>query len=205
MADQTITDPKLLLVEGIPDKALFVALLVHFGLTGVQVINYEGRTNLRSRLSAIKSSPDFVDMVTSMGIVRDADDNVTSAFESVRDALVAVDLPAPSQQLEPVQHEDKNPKVAILIVPPGHSSGAIEDVCLASVASNSATPCVDAYIQCIEQIVTHTPRNQAKAKVQVFLASRPRPGLLLGEAASRGDWVLDHKAFDPLKQLLRML
>lgn len=198
MADQTITDPKLLLVEGVSDKYLFVALLEHLGLTGIQVINYEGTSNLRPRLRAIESSPDFADMVTSMGIVRDADNNATNAFESVHDALVAVGLPAPSQ---PLRFEGRIPQVAILIVPPGQSSGAIEDVCLASVASDRATPCVDAYIQCIEQVVTHTPSNQAKARLQAFLASRERPGLLLGQAA----WPWEHAAFDPLKQLLRML
>lgn len=196
-----ITKAKLLLVEGRSDEILFDVLISHLGIEGIQVKDIQGTSNFRSRLQAIIDSPGFHDTVTSLGIVRDADTSSDSAFKSISDALAFLGLPVP---VRPLEVAGADPRVTILIVPHGEQSGAIEDVCLASVADDLAMVCVSDYLDCIREKVANPPNNQSKARVQAFLASRPRSEMQLGRAASAGYWVWEHEAFDPLKQLLQM-
>ncbi|MCH7786019.1 MAG: hypothetical protein IIC22_00785 [Chloroflexi bacterium] len=201
MAEE-ITKAKLLLVEGRSDEILFDVLLSKLEIEGVQVKSVDGKDSFRSKLQAIINSPGFHDTVTSLGIVRDADDSSDNAFVSICDTLALLKLPTPTK---PMEISGSNPRVTVLIVPDGEPSGAIEDVCLASVADDPVMVCVDDYLDCVYEKVANPPNNQSKAKVQAFLASRPRPDMQLGRAASAGYWDWNHAAFEPLKQLLRML
>ena len=175
----------------------------HIGVSGIQVLNVEGKDNIKKMLKVIPSSPGY-SKVSSIGVVRDADANADSAFQSVRDALKAANLPAPDAPLSLVGTDRR---VAVLIAPHGKSSGAIEDVCLESVAGDAAMGCVQDYLNCIKDSVAESerPNNLRKAEAQAFLASRKRPDLRLGEAAEAGYWDFEHAAFEPFKRLLGML
>lgn len=199
----SIKQAKLLVVEGNDDKRLFNALLRHIGVSGIQVVDAGGKDNIRQTLQVIRHSTDF-SKVSSIGVVRDADANAGSALQSVQDALKAAGLPSPDAPLSSVED---GIKVVVLIVPYDKSSGAIEDVCLESVAGDAAMGCVRDYLNCIKDSVAEAeqPNNLAKAEAQAFLASRERPGLRLGEAASAGYWDFEHTAFEPFKRLLGML
>ena len=197
----SIKQAKLLVVEGADDARLFNALLIHIGVSGIQVFNAGGKDNIRQTLKVIKQSRGF-SAVSSIGVVRDADANAGSALQSVRDALRAANLPSPDAPLSLVED---GIKVVVLIAPHGKSSGAIEDVCLESVAGDAAMGCVQDYLNCIKNSVVEQPNNLRKAEAQAFLASRERSGLRLGEAASAGYWDFDHIAFEPFKRLLGML
>ncbi len=197
----SIKQPKLLVVEGADDKRLFNALLRHIGVSGIQVFKAGGKDNIRQTLRVITQSPGF-SAVSSIGVVRDADANAGSALQSVRDALRAANLPSPDAPLSSVED---GIKVVVLIAPYDKSSGTIEDVCLESVAGDAAMGCVQDYLNCIKNSVVEQPNNLSKAEAQAFLASRERPGLRLGEAASAGYWDFEHTAFEPFKRLLGML
>ena len=97
--------------------------------------------------------------------------------------------------------------MAYLVVPHDRESGVIEDVCLDSVSEDPAMVCIDRYFECIEESDTPGPRQvwMSKARTHAFLASRERPNLRIGEAADRGIWQFEHAAFNPLKDLLRLL
>lgn len=71
----------------------------------------------------------------------------------------------------------------------------LEDICLKAVAQDPAMFCVEQYFQCLQQQGLSVPSNTSKAKVQVFLASRPEAGKRLGEAAQAGYWPWDDEAF----------
>ena len=200
MAEE-ITESKLLLVEGRSDERLCVSLLKRIRIRNVQVIDVEGKGKFRARLNAIASSPDFRSTVRSLGIMRDADKNKDNAFRSTHDALVSAGLPAPDS---PLEIAGQTPRVGVLIVPDGEVKGELEDMCLASVADDPAMACVIEYLECVEKVAP-PPNNRSKAKVQAFLASRRKPGLLLGEAADAGYWDWNHSAFSPLKKLLKIL
>lgn len=198
-----IEQEKLLVVEGTDDARLFKALMRHIGVSGIQVLNVEGKDNIKKMLKVIPSSPGY-SKVSSIGVVRDADANADSALQSVRDALRDANLPVPDA---PLSLAGDDLRVAVLIAPHGKSSGAIEDVCLESVAWDAAMGCVRDYLNCIKDSVAEAeqPNNLPKAEAQAFLASRERPGLRLGEAAEAGYWDFDHIAFEPFKRLLGML
>ena len=80
----------------------------------------------------------------------------------------------------------------------------LETLCLAAVTGDPVMPCVETYLECVQQYAAAPPRNLAKAKVQAFLASRDRPGQLR-EAARRGYWPWDDPTFAPMKQFLQAL
>ena len=199
----SIQQAKLLVVEGADDARLFNALLRHIGVSGIQVVDAGGKDNIRQTLQVIRHSTDF-SKVSSIGVVRDADANASSALQSVQDALRAANLPSPDAPLRLVED---GIKVVVLIAPYDKPSGTIEDVCLESVAGDAAMGCVRDYLNCIKDSVAEAeqPNNLPKAEAQAFLASRERPGLRLGEAASAGYWDFEHAAFEPFKRLLGML
>ena len=197
-----IVHPRQLIVEGPADEMLFQALIEHLGIRGVQIQTLEGVDNLQPLLKTLIQTSGFQDMVMSLAIVRDADQNAVSAFNSVNDALNGVGFSTPAESLMPV---GTKPKIVILIVPHGESSGALEDVCLKSVADDPAMICVEEYMKCVQEHVEDQPSNISKARLQAFLSSRKEPEMRLGVAAREGYLNWDHAAFEPLKQLLRML
>ena len=196
------TDSRLLVVEGPADEMLFLYLIRHLGLSGIQLHNIGGVTNLEQELLSLTQTPGFHDEVTSIGIVRDADDDSGDAFGLVCEALQESSLPVPAAPLEVVGYPLS---VSVLIVPHGESSGMLDDVCLASVADDPVMSCVDEYIDCMLDAANVRPNSLSKSRLQAFLASRREPGMLLGAAARANYWNFDHAAFAPLKDLLRML
>ena len=196
-----IEQSKLLVVEGTSEVHLFSALRRSLGLSGIQIVNARSKDNIRNTLLAVKSHTDFR-TVTSLGVVRDADANAQSAFQSVRDSFRSLGLPVP---VAPLQTAGNVLKTIVLILPYGANSGILEDVCLASVAQDPVIPCVDDYIKCIQGTATVQPKNMSKSRAHAFLSSREDPEVQLGIAAEKGYWNFDHNAFDPLKDLLRML
>jgi hypothetical protein len=196
-----ITKPNLLVGEGREEELFFGALIKHLGLQNIQVMGIGGKTNLRQNLKALTLSPRFTEVV-SLGIVRDANDNLSAAFQSVHDALQAVNLPAPGRPLVPT---GDSPQVTVMILPEEDAPGMLEDLCLKSVGQDSATPCVAQYFRCLQQEGLSLPDNMSKAKVQVFLASRRKAGLRLGEAAQVGYWPWDEKAFEQAKIFLQQI
>lgn len=206
----SIEQPRILVVEGNDEERLFKALFAHIeGKDGIktddiQIINVGGRDNIRRDIQVIVNDRNF-NTVSSIGIVRDADDNADNALRSVQGALRAAGLPVPSAPLSLAGDHPDVPKVAVLITPYDKSSGMLEDVCLEAMEGDPAMGCVQNYFRCIESHLAVQPNNLPKAMVQAFLASRERSGLSLGVAAQRRYWNFEHSAFEPLKRLVRML
>ena len=199
-----IEKPKLLLVEGIDEVRLFGALAKDIGAEGVQIRAYQGKNNLRRFLGVLPQVYGYSDL-ESIAVARDADEDGDSAAQSVRDALAAAAFPVPNSPLESA--DDGRIAVRYLIIPPNGDAGALEDVCLASVAEDPAMVCVESYFDCVERSALDGPRTawMSKAKVHAFLSSREDPALRLGEAAERGVWRFDAPSFGALKDILRMM
>ena len=197
----SFTEPKLLLVEGPDDDRFFTALARHLDTVHLQILSYGGKTNLRRYLSVTLVTPGFEDVV-SIGVVRDADTSAANTFTSVRDALIAAKLPAPSGPLISTQ---TTPQVIVAIIPPGQPEGELEDLCLESVSNDPTMDCVDKYFECLKTFPEVNPQPLVKGKVHVFLASRNTPNRRLGEAADAGEWPWDSPVFDDLKSMLSRL
>jgi len=196
-----VTKPHVLVVEGREEELFFGAFSKHLGLKDLQVLPIGGKEQLRRNLRALTLSPRFAEVV-SLGVVRDANANPGAAFQSVRDALQAVNLPAPERPLVPA---GDSPRVTVMILPGESTPGMLEDLCLRAVAPDLAMLCVEQYLQCLQQQGLSLPHNMSKAKVQAFLASRPEAGKRLGEAAQAGYWPWDDKAFAQVKKFLRQI
>jgi hypothetical protein len=83
---RTITKPKLLLVEGKDEVELFSKLIADLDLVDIEVRDVKGKTRFRDRLEVLIEGPGH-EIITSVGIIRDADKNPAGAFESVCGAL----------------------------------------------------------------------------------------------------------------------
>lgn len=166
-----INKSKLLLVEGEDEVNLFTGLLTDIGLSDdFQIISAQGKDKFPQYLKVVKQSPGFDNLVASIGIIRDADDNPENAFRSVCSALRGAQLPEPTALLRPIAGP---PKVAVLIVPDANTPGMIETVCLNSVSEDPAMICVDQYFECLQAHHHELAQNAVpKARVRAFLASR---------------------------------
>lgn len=165
-----ISKPKLILVEGKDEELFFSAMIKRIGLApemGVRPIH--GKNELSVALKALKRDPGHP-VLTSVGIIRDADNDADSAFDSVCTALRNAEWPAVPNA--PLVSAGNSPQVTVMILPIGKSTGMLEDVCLASVADDPATRCVDQYFQCLNQCLNELPSNLSKARVRTFLVSR---------------------------------
>jgi len=196
----SIGEPNLLLVEGQNDARFCGALLRHLGISGVQVPEVGGKGQFCPWLKALVRTPGF-DQVKVVLAVRDADENAQGAFQSIRDAFRDAGLPVPNQ---PGRLTDKVPRVGVEILPGEGRPGNLEHLCLTAIADDPALPCLDQFFGCPKKNGLSRPRDMSKAKVQVFLASRPKPGLRLGEAAEAAYWPWEAAAFGGLKQFLRL-
>jgi len=196
-----IEQPNVLVVEGREEELFFGAFIQHLGLQNIQTMPIGGKEQLRRNLKALVVSPGFSEVIF-LGVVRDANADPGAAFQSVHDALQAVNLPAPEYPLVPV---GERPRVAVMILPEESAPGMLEDLCLKAVVQDPAMLCVEQYFECLQQEELPLPDNISKAKVQVFLASRRKAGLRLGEAAQAGYWPWDGKAFEQVRDFLQKI
>ncbi|HOK58355.1 MAG TPA: hypothetical protein PK659_06685 [Methanothrix sp.] len=191
----------VIVVEGKEDKLFFEALIRHLELQNIQVISSEGKDNFRIKLKAVMNLPGSYE-IESIAIVRDGDANPESAFQSVCDALRNAGLPVPAH---PGAFVGDKPRAAVLILPGPDAPGMLEDLCLKAVAEDPAMRCTAEYFECLRRNCLYFSGNVAKAKIQVFLASRERAGLRLGEAAQAGYLPWDADAFRPVRDFLKQI
>lgn len=206
---------RLLLVEGNDDLRFFRALSRSIGTNDVVVDTYNGKPNLGNDLSDRVRSPVF-QAVSSLGIVRDADDSSQAAFDSVIGSLRRVNLPTPDAPAAPVEQDGL--RVSVLILPPGAEQGELENVCLSSIEGAPDLQCVESYFDCPSRVEPSISTNHiAKARVHSYLAigpvrttqegniTRRQPALRLGEAAEAGVWDWTSPAFERVANFLQNL
>jgi hypothetical protein len=190
---------KQLLFEGRDAERFFEALIKAAGLPGIQVQNFGGVDELHGFLKALVRTAAFRTRVSSLAIIRDAEDNPAAAFQSVCGVLRNVGLPVPSQ---PRIVETFTPRIGVLILPDETTPGMLETVCLQAIAEWPIMECVEEYFHCIQMRVGATPKNLDKAKVHAYLSSMVRPHLTFGQSAEAGYWPFENPIFDPLKEFL---
>ena len=205
-------ESKLLLVEGNDDLRFFRAVSEYLGITDVVVSSYNGKSNLGNDLSELVRSPRF-QTVSSLAIVRDADDSSKSAFDSIVGSLQRAKLPTPSVPITPVELDGL--RISVLILPPDDAQGELENVCLRSVEGIPDIQCVESYFDCLGNLAPPIAANHiAKARLHSYLAigpvhitddgkkTRRRPALRLGEAAEAGVWDWSSHVFQEIKDFL---
>ena len=196
----------LLLVEG-RDEVNLIGGLIRFRLgeelgKRIQIIDAGGKDKFIKNLQAIKTASLTRPTLRSIGVVRDADDDATSAFSSVAQSVANVGYDPPSAHGE---FSDARPSIGIFIVPDGTGTGAIETLCRRSRSGGAISECVDKYLRClVEHEVMHS-RNEDKSFTHAYLAAMTEPVARVGEGALQGVWDFDSEAFLELSGFLQNL
>ncbi|MFO7900191.1 MAG: DUF3226 domain-containing protein [Planctomycetota bacterium] len=189
-------------MEGLDAFRFFKFFLEHEGLLQqIEVRNFGGVDELDAYLPALKATPGF-SQVRSVGVVRDAEAEMESAFRAVCRALGSADLPVPRA---PETASEGAPKVSVYILPDCKRPGMLETLCLDAFGDDAALPCVQAYFACLQQRDAPHPNNLDKSRLQTLLASRPEPTPYIGRAAERRYFNFDHHVFDRLRAFLQGL
>lgn len=195
-----IEKPVQLLVEGKAEHNFFEAFTQHLGFQEKpQIQEFGGAEGLRGFLQGFVKLPGF-DSVTSIGIVRDADESAARARQSVESSLRNAGLPAPGDA-----QTGSAPAVHVLVLPDGEEPGMLETLLCQTFASDPVNGCIDEFFDCAGTYPGVEFRRPAKARAQAFLATRPSPGVSVGVAAKKSYWCLDHEAFAGIRAFLTTL
>ncbi|MDE2778193.1 MAG: hypothetical protein OXI91_00750 [Chloroflexota bacterium] len=191
-----------MLVEGRDEQEFFRELLRFLAIDDIQIHAYDGKDNLGNFINNFVDVVGF-DSVESIGVVQDADESAQSALQSVRSRLRNAKLPVPLTYLQPA---GETIKVQIFVMPDNESNGALENLCLAALAEDTAMECVNEFMECLSGKGILPPENRlAKARMNSFLASRDEPDTRLGIAAAKGYIPWTNAAFTDLTQFLKDL
>jgi len=191
-----------LLVEGNDQRNFFEAFAIHLGIDNIQVQNFGGVNELSDFIGNLAAEDDFRYMVRSIGIVRDAELNAQSAFQSVQSSLRNAGLAAPAQ---PVAREGASPSVSVFILPDNRNAGMLETLLCQTFQGEPIDDCIGDFLSCARSAGGEGLRNPDKSRAHAFLSTMPRPEVSVGVAARRSYWNLDHPAFKEIRAFLRTL
>ncbi len=198
---------KQLLVEGKDQKNFFETFIKHLTLQGIQVHNFGGRTELKSFLQLLVNAANF-ETVSSIGIIRDAEECAQSVFQSVQSSLRNLrnlrngDLPVPSAV---GKRSDGRPAVTVLILPDGANPGMLETLLCESFAGDPVNRCIDNLFECVDPLPDTSSDRRDKARAHVYLATKPHPEVSVGVAAQKDYWCLDHEVFSDVRNFFKGL
>lgn len=207
-----IEKQRLVLVEGTDDESFFSELLGRVGRADVQVLAYQGKDNLRPFLALLRNDPKFQELVT-LAVTRDADyfDGTSvrrsapaAAFDGVCDVLRGVGLSAPNAA--GAVTTGAAPATAVYVLPDNASPGMLEDLVFMSFADAPIGACVQTFLTCAAA-AGHLPvdAHRSKQRMYAVLATWERFENRLGLWVKQNPEVLDHAAFAPLREFLKVL
>jgi hypothetical protein len=194
-----ISSSKLLVVEGQDEERLFSEALAAWGVDA-QILPIGGKTKLGANLKTLRNDTRYPG-VSTIAVLRDADDDAQAALRSVRGALSGAGLTPPGEH---GRFSTGTPRVGIYVLPDGATPGMLETVCLQS-ADARLVACADAYFNCAKLAGAQISAEMDKARVHAWLATRPRPDLRLGEAAAAGYLDFSGAAFANLCRFCRQI
>lgn len=197
-----IGSDRLLLCEGKTTLLVLGPFCRKLGIQGFQPLDFGSKDNFGNFIQDVTILPGFESQVHTVAVVRDAEDDAMAAFASVRQALLAAHLPTPHAPGEIAQD---GRRVGVFIMPDNETPGMIETLCMSSVDSDPAFPCIQQFFDCVVDHMGEPPANMHKARAQAFLATRHDVDYHVGRAADAGVWNFNHVAFAPLENFLRRL
>lgn len=203
--------PHLLIVEGPDDAYFFEAACRHLSISNTIEIRCSHSQTRQANL--LKAVVGIGTHLRTFAVVRDADADATAAFHSVVSAMRAAGLPQPRRAGQLSTDDSQGRATAVLILPES-GSGALETVCLQSLASHPLVPCIETFLQC-SQAADPSPKPAAlapalpdKMRILALLAvgthtpKRLEPGRRFGEASQANIWDWTHPAFEPVLTFL---
>ena len=200
-APKPLSERVQLLVEGNDQLNFFEALARHLQVSGIQVQNFGGVSELRGFVIALARLRGF-NTLTSVGIVRDAETSAQGAFRSVQSSLRAARLPVPEALGTRV---GDSPAVSALLLPGDDRPGMLETLLCDTIEGSPEAACIDDFLECLGHLDDARLRWADKRRARAFIATKPDPNLRVGEAAQRGYWDLDHPALEQVRRFVQAL
>lgn len=211
---------KIMIVEGNHERNFFEAWLEAINLVDIQVLSIGGKDRFKGDFPVLVRSPNFVNIVSIL-IVRDADDDPKSAFESVCSVLRSprvisslsnkgIVLKIPESQW--IFTQGTIPKVGIAILPARDQTGALEELLLQTIdndpMSKKSHDFIDDTIVTLSNPDYRNPppsHRVGKAKIHAFLSTFEEPDKDQGKAALASVWNFEHRALESLCKILKEL
>ncbi|MBW1617038.1 MAG: hypothetical protein JRJ49_11055 [Deltaproteobacteria bacterium] len=201
-----IATKSLLAVEGKDECNFFKALLKHLNIKHVQLVDIGGKDRFKAEFGYLYGREGF-SSIKQIGFVRDAEEKpAQSAFQSICGILKKKGLPTPDKPNQVA--ETQGLKIGVYIMPDNKGAGMLENLCLQTIKDKPINDCIQNYIQCLKQYQTKKEKqkyNEAKSRVQTYLASRVPIKNSLGLGALKGYWNFEHQCFQNIKQFLKQL
>ncbi|MEX3924485.1 DUF3226 domain-containing protein [Paraburkholderia sp. BR10936] len=206
-----IKKPKLLLVEGQDEIAFMGALFQVMNITDVQLWDAKGKTKMHGALGAVRLAPGF-EAVTSIGVIRDADENAQGAFDSVKSSLATHGYPVPRQVGERAAKDGLT--ASVFIVPGNDVPGMLETLVWQSFEHEEVAQEAARFVERCSEILPaeqegeqraagpsgwRRPRSPEKARMQAFLATMIEALPRMGMGAEKGYFDLTHESFAALR------
>lgn len=205
VADRSINGRKLILVEGPDDIWFFDALLSDLGapVHEVQVIDYEGKTNISRTLGPLLFDPAVTGGdVTAIAIVQDADGDVAVARQNIDRACAEVGLVGGSYAGFANSTSHPMLSVGTFALPNGIVNGDLDALLFETLAG---TP-VHAHVEAYATAAGFTARpDVGKRKVQAYLASQSPLARGAGMGASNGHFQIGHVSVKPVRDFVAAL
>ncbi|MGD2183569.1 DUF3226 domain-containing protein [Lusitaniella coriacea] len=182
--------PKQLLVEGINDRHVIWALCKHYDVPetfSVEIPNENGTEGIEIVLKGLRDKLKEKNLQT-LGIVVDADQDLQSRWQAIRDRLASVgyqNIP----DVPPVEgwvHEVAQfPKIGVWLMPNNQLPGMLEDfVSYLIPATDLLHPKAELVLQELERdgIQRYSVVHYPKALIHTWLAWQEKPGMPMGQA-----------------------
>ena len=196
-----ITSNKILAVEGKDEINFFCVLLNQLNIYDVQKEDIMGRNQFRPKLNALIKRPDFAH-VRFLGIVKDADNDPSSAFTSICDILRDNNIKPPNK-MNKFYIRKSSVSVGVFIMP-GHSmSGMLEDLCTEIPMDSDIMNLAENYVAGVESI--RSIGSRSKSTVLTYLAGMPDIVNSLGLGAKKGYWNLNSSKLKEVYSFLKSL
>ena len=199
---------KVLLVEGNDDRHVMYALRDRYEIkVNFDVTNCEGIEKLFDIIPVqFKSSAN-----DTIGVVIDADVNVSGRWQRVRDLLINSDFENvpenPPHNGLIIQRADEL-KVGVWIMPDNSTDGMLEDFLKFLIpADDVAIGLVDNLLEEIEDlgIQKYSDYHKSKVRIHVWLGLQESPGTPLGQSITKRYLELDNELSDRFKSWLQNL
>ena len=211
---KTINKEKILIVGGKDEenflKALFRIPQLEPQLENIQILPIGGKNKLYEEMEALVRSENWRN-VKSIGLIRDADKSAENAFKSITGVLKKRYLSIPNSPGTFSKQTSKKgkPRIGIFIMPNGKDQGALESLCLSTVAEDNPEmiKCIDSFMKCNKDLDTgyEKPKNKDKARCRAFLSLMEEDTLSLGLAAQKNYWNWKSTKLEPLIKFLEEL
>ena len=191
-----------LLVEGKDCANFFEAVVQDMALQRVEIHDFGGVKELRGFLPAFVKAPGFPS-VRRIGIVRDAEKNANSAFQSVQSSLKKAGLPAPDGPTAMAVNGAL--VVCVFILPGGGEPGMLETLLCRTFERTPLAECIDSFFECAGAAGVPSPKRPEKARASAWVSTRHNPHVSVGVAAKEGYWDLRHPALTEVRRFMQTL